>query len=94
MKIAFPKPRVLLQDDGEGGASGVNEEEVVAPISLPCFVDGDANMISVGAQHRTGLHSGEGTSEDEVQEDDDDDEGGEADLWDDDWDIGALTDQE
>ncbi|KAG2760004.1 hypothetical protein PC116_g25613 [Phytophthora cactorum] len=51
-------------------------------------------MISVGAQHRTGLHSGEGTSEDEVQEDDDDDEGGEADLWDDDWDIGALTEQE
>ncbi|KAG2986547.1 hypothetical protein PC121_g22480 [Phytophthora cactorum] len=63
-------------------------ESRLTPESRVCFY-----KTTVRA-HRTGLHSGEGTSEDEVQEDDDDDEGGEADLWDDDWDIGALTDQE
>ncbi|KAG3031129.1 hypothetical protein PC120_g3320 [Phytophthora cactorum] len=50
--------------------------------------------MSVGAQHCTGLNSDEDTSEDEEQENDDEDESGEANLWDGDWDIVALTDEE
>ncbi|KAG3158759.1 hypothetical protein PI126_g7691 [Phytophthora idaei] len=50
--------------------------------------------MRVSAQHYTVLNSDEDTSADEEQEDDDEDASGEADLWDGDWDIGALTDEE
>ncbi|KAG2846651.1 hypothetical protein PC111_g1113 [Phytophthora cactorum] len=92
--LSQKRRRALLQDDGEGGASEAIEEDIVAPISLPCVVDGDANVMSVSAQHCTGLNSDEDTSEDEEQENDDEDESGEANLWDGDWDIVALTDEE
>ncbi|KAG2905120.1 hypothetical protein PC117_g20831 [Phytophthora cactorum] len=83
MPVAQTNPRKhrreLLQDDGEASASEAIEEEVVAPISLPCVVDDDAKLMRVSAQYYTVLNSDEDTSADEEQEDDDEDASGEAD---------------
>ncbi|GMF43830.1 unnamed protein product [Phytophthora fragariaefolia] len=82
--------RSVLQDSSEEKeAEGDDEEEagaVLLPhILLPCVVDGDANMMSAGAEQCTGLNSDEDPALQEENDDEEDDD------WEEDLNIGGLT---
>ncbi|KAE8957734.1 hypothetical protein PR002_g31084 [Phytophthora rubi] len=84
--------RSVLQD------SGGEEEETETggegdAVSLPpaCVVDGDANLMSAGAERCTGLNSDEDPM---LQEEAEDEEDWEEEEWEEDWDIGDLTDED
>ncbi|KAE8956803.1 hypothetical protein PR001_g31605, partial [Phytophthora rubi] len=84
--------RSVLQD------SGGEEEETETggegdAVSLPpaCVVDGDANLMSAGAERCTGLNSDEDPM---LQEEAEDEKDWEEEEWEEDWDIGDLTDED
>ncbi|POM72181.1 Pleiotropic drug resistance protein, partial [Phytophthora palmivora] len=61
--------------------------------SLPCIVNGDANIMNTGAEQCTYLNSDEDMSLQEELEDEDDGEDN-GDDWVEDWNIGKLSDEE
>ncbi|KAE9261507.1 hypothetical protein PF001_g32391, partial [Phytophthora fragariae] len=80
-------------DDGRSDEECSDEEGVErddAPYIPACVVDADPNLMEEGADRYTGLNSDE---DPDIQEEPEDEEDANDDGWDEDWDIGELTDE-
>ncbi|KAG6595759.1 Pleiotropic drug resistance protein [Phytophthora cinnamomi] len=87
--------RAVLQDDsaGKDETSSGGRDDTVRSLELPvkCIIDGDANLMTTGADQCTELNSDEDPSLPGEPESEDD---GEGDEWVEDWNIGVLTDED
>ncbi|KAE9060015.1 hypothetical protein PF010_g30384, partial [Phytophthora fragariae] len=80
-------------DDGRSDEECSDEEGVErddAPYVPACVVDADPNLMEEGADRYTGLNSDE---DPDIQEEPEDEGDANDDGWDEDWDIGELTDE-
>ncbi|OWY96523.1 Pleiotropic drug resistance protein transporter [Phytophthora megakarya] len=87
--------RAVLQDTGSDNSSGDDAAVGVEGflISLPCIVDGDANVMDRDAEQCTYLNSGEDVEVREKHEDDDEDDYIKE-KWEEDWKIGDLMEED